>query len=395
MTEYCCCPAIRSLLALLLLLLTPSLLAQPALPVKVTAKLPSVLNTNGVVKKNVLDKEFCPGSNWGQTKTVDRFWLVCSDRKDNVVYMDSRKRQRAPKPLGFGERVIIAQIEGDMALVYEDSRMEHFPAIPSYAKSRGWVPMDHLLLWTHSPADSRNRLMMVSLAINLNEVRQDQFEHERLFKNPEGGSSERMTMDMNFYYIMKESLDGNRVLLCKQSSFTGNNLYGWVERANPNLFEWNNRLCIEPNWSPAFVESHMKRKANFYLTDQLLDSEIISSWTFGTSNGDADRFTMYRMRPGMLRFPVLSQPHNNAIQCITFADRTGNVDPMVIRETREEIGKMNFIFAIEATTEMAQYFPAVKSALNTCKVLGDGVRVGLVLYRGAAVGQILLSSMYR
>ena len=274
-----------------------------------------------------------------------------------------------------------------MALVYEDSRMEHFPAIPSYAKSRGWVPMDHLLLWTVCPADSRNRLMMVSLAINLNEVKQDQFDAGRLFKNPEGGYSERLSMDMNFYYIMKESLDGNRVLLCKQSWFTGNNLHGWVERANPNLFEWNNRLCIEPNWSPAFVESHMKRKANFYLTDQLLDSEIISSWTFGTSNGEADRFTMYRMRPGMLRFPVLSQPHNNAIQCITFADRTGNVDPMVIRETREEIGKMNFIFAIEATTEMAQYFPAVKSALNTCKVLGDGVRVGLVLYRGADVGQ--------
>jgi len=381
-------------MSLLLLGSVLAITAQPALPNKVSAKLPSVLNTNRVVMKSVLDQEFQAGSKWGQKKTVDRFWLVCSDRDNNTTYMDPEKRQRAPKPLGFGERVIIAQIEGDMALVYEDSRMEHFPAIPSYAKSRGWVPMNHLLLWTDCPADSRGVILKALIAINLNEVKQDQFEHGRLFKNPGGGSSERLNMDMKYYYIMKESIDGNKVLLCQQSRFQGNNLFGWVEKSS--YTPWNQRTCLEPNWSPSYVENHKNQKAHLYISERLSDSEIAASWTYGTSNGADDRFTMYRMRPGMLRFPVLSQPINNAIKCTMFADRTGNVNTTadfsstgnaVVEAERDNMRKMNFIFAVEATTEMAQYIPAVKSALSACKDLGEGVRVGLVLYRGAEEGQ--------
>ena len=372
-------------------------MAQPGLPAKVTAKMPDILNNN-ILKQSDLDAEFQAGGKWGQKKTQERFWIAYSDRDKNTTYMDSGKSSESPKVLGFGEQVIIAKIENNMALVYIDPKMDHFPDIPSYAKSVGWVPMDHLLLWSTCPSDSRGVLKKAIIAINLNKMKQDEVFRGNRYKHPtENSNPERLDMDMNFYYIMKETPDGTRALLCLQSRLTGNNLYGWV---NSNSYTpWNQRTCLEPNWDPSYVESHKDQKANIYITEQLTDDVIVTHWQYGRPNAvDNNQGTQYRMEPAQLRFPILSQPQNNSVKCTSFADKTGNINKSanfsgraneIVNEQERKMRQMNIILAVEATTEMSQYLPAVKAALAKCssfKNQGLTVQAGLVLYRSASAG---------
>ena len=182
-----------------------------------------------------------------------------------------------------------------------------------------------------------------------------------------------------------------------QSEFTGNNLYGWV---NKNAYSpWNQRTCLEPNWDPSFVESHKDQKAFIYQTEALSDDAIASYWKYGVSNGDTDHTSMYRMKHSQLRFPILSKPQNNSIHCTSFADHTGssNQSGGFTGDITDEVNAkghkaqhMNIILTIEATSEMSQYLPAVKAALSSCATYasqGISAKVGVVLYRGDADGE--------
>ncbi|MBR0048663.1 MAG: hypothetical protein IJP74_04990 [Prevotella sp.] len=376
-----------------------SLSAQPSLPNKVMAQMPSMLNSN-ILKVADLEAEFKAGGKWGQRKTEKRFWIVYSDRDQNVAYMEPTIGSAlSPKKLSFGEQVVIAKIENNMALVYTDPKVDNFPEIPSYAKSIGWVPMENLLLWNICPSDNRGVLRKALIAINLNKIGQNETFHGKLYKHPtENTNPEDLKMDMHFYYVMKETPDGMRALLCLQSRLTGNNLYGWVNRNS--YTPWDQRTCLEPNWDPVYVEKHKDAIANIYISDKLTDDEIVTHWKFGEINNvdRGNRNLQYRMAPALLRFPILSQPTNNAVKCTSFADRRGNINESVayvskgneiVNEVEREMRKINIIFAVEATTEMSQYLPAIKASLAKCKSYanqGLTVQAGLVLYRAAANG---------
>ena len=372
--------------------------AQPSLPNKADVYMPAML-LNNVLKFSDLEAEFKAGGKWGQRKKSDRAWIVYSDRDKNTAYMEPVMGSApSPKVLSFGEQVIIAKIENNMALVYSDPKLDKFPIIPTYAKSIGWVPMDNLLLWNTCPSDDRGVLRKALIAINLNKMKQDETFKGNRYKHPtENTNPERLDMDMNFYYIMKETPDGTRALLCLQSKLTGNNLYGWV---NSNSYTpWNQRTCLEPNWDPTYVEKHRDGKANIYITDKLSDDVIVTHWQYGQANAvDNNRATQYRMEPAQLRFPILSQPANNAVKCTSFADRTGDINKTAgfagraneqVNEQERKMRQLNVIMAVEATTEMSQYLPAIKASLAKCKSYanqGLTVQAGLVLYRAAANG---------
>ncbi len=364
----------------------------PALPKRVAVQRPEILN-KPLLKLSELNSELCSATAWGQKrKKEDAYWVVYSDRADNVAYMEpSTSSQKAPTRMYFGQKVIIARIERDMALVYVDDRANTYPDIPSHAKSIGWVPMDKLLLWTSCPADDRGVLMKALIAINLNKMAQGQSIQGMLYKNPEISTNlERLSMDMNFYFRMKESPDGKFALLCLNSTFTGNNLYGWVDVSY--FTPWNQRTCLEPNWNPDFVESHKNKKALIYINEKLADGDVVTTWQYGMPNGDSERTSQYRMKPAQLRFPILNKPDNNRVACTSFADRSGNSNMASafagninekINTLKHMFQHLNLIFVVEATTEMGKFLPAVKSSLDKCRELeanGMTVKAGLVLY---------------
>ena len=302
--------------------------AQPQLPPEVEAKLPLLLSKSHPCE-DALYEEFRSGINskWGQKQTVDKFWIAYSDRADNTAYMSpNTNAQKSPKKLSFGEKVYIAKIENDMALVYTDTRPEACPMISCVAKSVGWVPMDNLMLWNTCPTDKRGVLNKAIIAIKLNNLVQDQLYQGRLYKNPDDHSqSQVLSMDMNFYYVMKMSKDDTQALLCLQPTFTGNNLYGWVKQSS--YTPWKQRTCLEPNWSRAYVERHKGYKTYVYPDENTMDANgFLAYWEYGWTNGDEDPYMQYRMNPDMMRLPVLSPPNENGVvKCLCFLSPSTNI----------------------------------------------------------------------
>ena len=379
-------------------LLSLTAFGQPQLPSKVEVKKPELLQKDHP-NEDDLKSEFKSGVNskWGQKRALNQFWIAYSDRDNNTAYMaPDINSAKSPKKLDFGAKVYIAKIERDMALVYTDTRPEAFPQISSVAKSVGWVPMDNLLLWNTCPADKRGVTNKAIIAIKLNEIGQGEQYQGRLYTNPDDHSiSQPLSMDMNFYFVMKRSKDDTHALLCLQSTFTGNNLYGWVKKNS--YTPWNQRTCLEPNWSKSYVENHLGSKMYVCPDEAALDANGFATyWEYGWKNGDENPFMQYRMKPGQLRFPILGVPNNQGIvRCTSFADKSGksNIGGNIIIGINDILKKqmhMNLIFVVEATTKMKDYFPAIKNAVSECEKRakeGMTVKAGIVLYRGASQGE--------
>ena len=371
----------------------------PQLPKQVKVGKPEILKPqNGTYKRDDLEREFKPGGKWGTKKMVNEFWVVRSDRNRNPVYADALKTRTLTTMLAFNQPVVICEVKGDMALVYEDNKMEKYPEIPSYAKSIGWVPMEQLLLWDACPTDQRGVQYKALIAINLNKLNGGKIFKGMYYKDPEKNEDpQNLAMDMKFYFIMKESANGQRVLLCENPTVFGNNLYGWVD---DNAFSrWNQRACLEPNWNPQYADSHKGQEVGVYADKNLSSGNKVTSWEYGKSNGDKDEWFQYRMSPSQLRFPIIEKVDEQAnwLHCTSYADKTGKANfGEELRNTTEQVkkvqqlrGQMNVILAIEATTEMSEIMPAVKKSLAKCRSFsGTGlqIKVGVVLYRGTAQG---------
>lgn len=360
---------------------------KPQLPKHVTVKFPEILASKSTQMSNLVAK-FRDGSKWGQDgKTIGKFWKVYSDRGDNVTYTDPQATKQY-ETLRFGEEVYIADIQGNRALVFTARYANNYPNIPESATCKGWVPLKHLLLWSQCPTDQRGVEKKGIIAVNLNEMKTNEKFEDRLYTSPDKKSVDRpLSMDMEFYYVMKE--EGDFTLLCKGNEIDkGAQLYGWV---NKNAYtEWNQRSCLEPNWIPKFVNGHRRQRVYIYETKD--GNNCVCHWEYGTSNGDKNSYYQYRMRPNQLRFPILSKPDDNGrVLCTSFANRTQSINEAgemsdineTVNDVRDGMKQMNVILAVEATAQMADFMPAIKDALALCghyETQGYNVRVGLVLY---------------
>ncbi len=371
----------------------------PVLPKKVKVGKPAILEQQPC-KLEELKKEFCAERKWGTKKTVPEFWFVYSDRSYNVLYSDANKTRKLEATLAFKQELVIADVQGDMALVYEDRNRDGrvYPMIPQdQAKCLGWVPMDHLMLWDKCPTDRRGVQYKALISVNLNELKGDVYNFkDKYYEHPENDNNPKdLQMDMNFYFIMKES--GGRALLAKRPTVdNGGGLYGWVDYSA--FSRWDQRACLEPNWDPMFVEDHKGQDVGLYY-DRDLTSRV-THWEYGKSNGDEDRWYEYRMDPAQFRFPILDKvgEGDKSIHCTAFSSVSGgkaNYDEgnREVTEDVEQIrkmrGQMNLIFVVEATTEMNGIFPAIKESIKKCEAIagqGLNVKVGAVLYRGDAQG---------
>ena len=300
----------------------------PALPPQVKAKLPELIARNTPQKLKILHQEFRNGSGWGQDSLAKPgVWVVYSDRAENPTYTSPDKTKRFGQ-LDFGEMVCIADIQGDMALVYKDDKaMARYPDIPTTITSKGWIPMDKLLLWNKCPTDQRGIQKKGFIAINLNKMSKDEIFQSKKYSSPENLSkSTALNTNMNFYYVMKETEDGEYALLCNGARInSAQSIYGWV---NKNAFvEWNGRVCLEPNWDVRYNINHKGQKVYIYNSPNKESGEILDWREYGQSNGNANPTYQYRMPPNMFRFPLLDidEEHNYA-KCLCFFDNTHSLN---------------------------------------------------------------------
>ena len=149
----------------------------------------------------------------------------------------------------------IAQIQGNYALVYSEPKVGlQYPLISELAECKGWVPMNHLLLWQSCLANDRGIYNKALLCVNL-EAKNTSGALGAGYLNPDRkGKSIPLTTDMNFYFIMKQEND--MALLAIQNRVDGSMsdqvLYCWVPERS--FVPWNQRSCLEPTWEREDVE---------------------------------------------------------------------------------------------------------------------------------------------
>lgn len=375
------------------------------LPEKVSVFMPQMLQEQIITSKDT--EKFLSDGTWGQNRPVKnkRYWIVYSDRQDNVAYSKPSKNSPIKEKLRFNQEVRIAKIENGFALVYEDN-LNEYPNISKYAKVLGWVPMDKLLLWNSCPTNDLGIYYKALIAANISEQTQNQKKsYYNLYKDPNTNTKEKIAPSMEFYFIMKRDPNGMVLLSneCRMDGASDQVLVGWVDPSS--YVPWNQRSCIEPNWSPDDVKQFVTNKStvNIYY-DAKLKNDVLT-YDFGKKNNSGTtEFDKFRMSQHVLRYPILDNEagKENLYKCNAFGTVDGAMNAAIMlkdaiekakKEATENVSNMNLIICIDGTKSMEPYFPAVKKAITEAMryiPVNLTMKVGIVIYRDYTDGNGLV-----
>ncbi|MBR4028194.1 MAG: VWA domain-containing protein [Alistipes sp.] len=402
----------KKILTLLLLFAAISLNAAEDVPASVkldkcTAFLPNILAKRVFTEKEA--QSIAQSTDYGQsaaTSTEPQYWRVYSDRDNNVTYLTPNSKTPYSK-LRMNEPYRIAKIENGYALVYRERQAtEGWPTISKAAESKGWVPMDKLLLWTKCPTNNHGIYNKALLVFNIDKANK-QSTSGRVYGNPEKlEKGIEIQTGMKFYFIMKRHKNG-LVLLSSEYELSGdtNAMYGWVDESS--FTPWNQRSCIEPNWDPDVVDKLAQKKEILEIT---VHEEVGIKFGFGKELND-DEFDKYRLSAGVLRYPILDNDSGNedVYKCTAFATLDGSrLDEQIEklnsandkqREILEKLKNLNLIIVIDGTQSMEDYFKstieAIQQGFKYFSMEEDNYKfkVGVVIYRDYADGEGLVEHL--
>lgn len=407
----------KKIVALVLFLSTAlcsALYAAPQLPKKCMAFRPKKLGAIILTEKEA--DAFVKSGSFGQTDAPGRgqatYWDVYSDRENNTTYASPGVSTKFSS-LKFNERVRIAQIQGNYALVYTEPKVGlQYPLISELAECKGWIPMNHLLLWQSCLANDRGIYNKALLCVNL-EAKNLSGDLGAGYLSPDrSGKPIPLTTDMNFYFIMKQEKD--MALLAIQNRVDGSMsdqvLYCWVPERS--FVPWNQRSCLEPTWEREDVEYYAAKHEQvkiFATQSEALSQQghAISFIPFEKRTSTRyDRY-LYRMAPEHLRFPILDGTNDRAYNMSTFSTLGGQAqgtstptnEPTIDKLKEEKLRKMqriNLAVVIDGTSSMEPYYPKVKEALKeACDFFSRNynLRIGVVIYRdytdGTGLAEVL------
>lgn len=371
-----------------------SLFAQ-TLPNKCMVSKPSVLVTKMLrdadVNRLLSSPDYCQSESRNKM-----FWIVYSDRDNNVAYTTSTGSTPACT-LAINEKLRVAKIENNRALVYsEPVDSTTYPKISSAAQCKGWVPMEHLLLWDICIADEMGVYQKALLCLNADVESRDRgygYMNPNVLEN-------KIPLDptFKFYYVMKRakaSNGRNLVLLATHSSMSGCSdapLYAWVPE---NMYiSWNSSLCLETTWDKddiAFFANN-KYKADIHECDGTVASRYTFSLDLKDPNPAAED-EYYRWPGEVMRYPILDAT-TDKYYCTGLVGNIGAgwVDSAKIR--REEFYAnrryVNILIVMEASKYMEKYADAVSQAIRSRYMWYNHhyrVRVGVMLYRSKYDGE--------
>ena len=359
------------------------------LPSKCEAFIPEVLLKNAVLKESTINN-FLNDASYGQKGTsTKKYWLVYSDRENNKAY-ETPGGTQVRSTLKWNEPLRIARISGKYALVYsEPNKKVTWPKISKDAKPRGWVPMDHLLLWDSSLADDNGVLYKALICHNTDAGSSSK--GYRYFHPTDQSNPAEIDAGLNFFYIMKRD-KGGKVLLARSPKMTGTTdqvFIGWLSEIS--YIPWNQRSCIEPTWDEEHVDYFMSQKAEVHVYDT--EGDIATTWTYGTKlDIPVDDPYQYRMHPEALRFPILDPSASNELyyECSSFGAQDVQVE-VRRREFYQKLQNINLTIVIDGTQSMKPYFSAVYEAIQKgCEYFDEEkykIKVGVVIYRDYKDGE--------
>ena len=195
----------RILILALMMVASVHSFAQTALPAQCEVWLPRNIDKDVISKVQAYKILKKPYGQMPAPKEKN-YWIVFSDREDNVTYVSPKSGSAKYTTLKFNERLIIASVKNDYALVYSEPKVEKFPKISSAAETKGWVPLSKLLLWNKGLADDADITYKAVICSNLNtsfssEASADSY--MSLYHSPTGKPHDKLKADMHFYFIVK------------------------------------------------------------------------------------------------------------------------------------------------------------------------------------------------
>lgn len=401
----------HSLLSLLALFLGCGVVTYAQLPSKCSVYKPQELLSE-VLKESVATKLVQSGT-YGQNAKPSKmmYWDVFSDRDDNVTYAEANSSKPFGK-LAFNDKVRIAKISGEYAMVYsEPNETVNYPEISGSAVYKGWIPMKNLLLWSSCLANDRGIYFKALLCVNADQ--RDAKAFGVGYRSPDDKSKTvRLSTDMQFYYVMKRGT-GGMVLLATQHKIDGLKglisnklLKAWVP--SESYVPWNQRSCIEPTWEHEDVEYFASRGISSKIYDSKdLTGDVASTVPFRKSAAPYDQY-QYRMAPEALRFPILDGTTSDEYECSSFTSSgETNVSAKqqeavkIEQKKKVELEKLlhfNLAIVIDGTSSMDPYFPAVAKAIKDGCAFFDKnkfkINVGVLIYRDYADGAQGLTEVY-
>lgn len=376
----------------------------PKMPKQCEAFLPKILLDAEVLKESDA-VTLLNDPSWGQKLDPGvgrrKYWIVYSDREDNTTYYTPDSNSKEYKQLKLSERVIIAKIQKNYALVYREPVYgRQYPAISGDAECMGWVPMDCLLLWPSCLANEHGIYNKALLCLNLDQTQARKNELGIGYTNPDkqGDYRVKLKTDMDFYFIMKRRSDG-KVLLAKQNKLTGitsDVLSFWVDESS--YIAWSQRSCIEPTWNIPDVEYFAGSGITANIYESSTSRKPVSRVKYERKSETG--VYKYRMLPESLRYPLLDGGTSDMYKCSIFSALGGEAvndhsklqGEKVEEQIRsmEKLRNIRMAIVIDGTSSMEKYYPAVKQAINNaCDYFAQNqytIKISVVIYRDYADG---------
>jgi hypothetical protein len=188
--------------------------------------------------------------------SVEKPWIVYSDRNNNVTYTTS-KMTTTLKTIGFMERFYVTGEKGDLLEIikYVPDLLEAVDKIkaPSKVQYYGWIPKSKLLLSQKSFVENIDKrslkwVTMLKGSKFVDKIKAHvEIDRIKLYDAPELRTQVDGFVYFNELVYVYKTYD-DKVLIGKQPHFScdscSNTILGWV----PSSFvqSWGQRICLEP-----------------------------------------------------------------------------------------------------------------------------------------------------
>ena len=179
--------------------------------------------------------------------STDFAWTVYSDRKNNVTYVDARKKDDEEyKKLDFMQAYRVKDVKGNMLHLVRPTSKKKFDNF-------GWIDANRLILGKYCSLSEKGspekRMILTSasdLDINDEKAVLKGLKDKNYFYSPSlepRYKSTKLAAKFEILFVIKES---NQAVFLSRTDQIKNSrdVYGWISKVKTT--HWNHRVCLEP-----------------------------------------------------------------------------------------------------------------------------------------------------
>lgn len=365
-------------------------------------------------------------------KSTETPWMVISDREDNPVY--DAPNGNAIHSIGFRQSFYVVEEKGAWVKLIE-GRVDGLKVVST--NPVGWVEKKNLLCWTKGLSSLKSliskKVLLLNKAGEIELLMKDRLAGKDknivdVFSGPNTVSTQEALKIFDPYFVLKRDLEHNKLLISRDaiiSEFNMESIIGWVD--GRKCVDWNNRVCLEPNFEEAAFQERAADTARFALR---AFTDLASAEDFAKGNGkprnvywsdepvkvDPNLLVDRRLPGSVLRMPMIDLVQSageqyfetGVVGSILVLKREGEgiefipeVEYDKLMENANKVEKasdnLNIFFTIEGTdctyAYRQQIITAIQNISNTITKGIASVKFGVLVYRDIPEESVLINGL--